>query len=178
MVLACSLAKISPAASIEWLERNKRFKYCAPTYVTSYAAICAPRNRPQTLAIQIHIWSDNRHLIVNASWTLLLGLWAPGSHNSWFVKDQANYSPKPAEWYYSCTTGALSPSNNYLNSIPVSLCSLFMNVHRTESAVTLSLAVVGDCTLHKNPEFLGLFWHCSWKPVACITLQYRRNISL
>jgi len=82
MVLACSLAKILPAASIVWLARNKRFKYCAPTYVTSCAALYTPRQfqRPQTLAIQIHIWSFVRwYLTPNsyASWTLLLGLWAP-----------------------------------------------------------------------------------------------------
>ena len=62
MVLACSLAKISPAASIEWLERNKRFKYCAPTYMTSYAALYVRRgNRPQTLAIErFHVTSQSR----------------------------------------------------------------------------------------------------------------------
>ena len=44
-------------ASIVWLARNKCFKYCAPTYVTSCAALYAAAIRPQTLAIQIHIWS-------------------------------------------------------------------------------------------------------------------------
>ena len=81
--------------------QHPRFKYCAPTYAQLYT----PRQfRLQTLAIQIRIWSFVRWYSTPdsyASWTLLLGLWAPAASDAklvnWMAWVSANFGVCPAQ---------------------------------------------------------------------------------